>query len=796
MKKINPLLNITKPNDFSEIYNINFQFRKGIFKQYILQNIIAFDTESSNGFKNPHTNECIGFDHDKYDRGISKTRYLSKSKYDLNDPDVAYMVEIDNSVPVGLLYLWQCAIEDGKGGIKVFLGRTWEEYVDFQVMLSQELRRQVIFTSKCIDRDAENFYANSVARTHKVKAYIYTHNLGHDWQFMRTIYNDDFGYSKGKKGNVFARKPRKPMKANMDLNGTAFEYRDTLSLAQMSLKNWAHTNPNCPIEKQEDFDYLTIKTPLDKLTDDEIKYAIYDVLCLVYCMEYERKNYGYLENIPLTNTGKVRRICRENVSKKNKMWAINCANITMGYTPDDFRNRVQLYQGGYTHACSVHVGKVLENETHDACKCYDFASSYPSALCNGKYPVEGYKKCNVSEFDALEKQDVEDPDYRWWAILELKGVRSKLAHSYWSFSKAIDTKDVCVDNGRIHSAKEMKIYATDLDWYTFKKAYKVDEVKVTYIEKGKADYLPVELIKLLLECFGNKTLLKGDDSKIVEYNMAKIVANSIYGTMVFKLFSDEVRFSNDGWFKIFLDEAGDNMFKDIQKHIKPEEEFGFFDLGLICSAIARKRIWDFISYLDDKVWYIDTDSIKGNFTEEDIQWIDNYNKWIEDRENDIANKLGFDPNLYAPKTAKGVVKRLGIMEKEESCDFKTLGAKRYVALHGDEFECTIAGLPKDSGANKIKSFDDFTNETLWLTKESGKVCCYYNDSQGETIWTGRDGVKYISYDRYGVCLKPVTFDLSMSDEFVNFLQMLASGTIDYENQFFEDTPAYLNVNMM
>ena len=174
------------------------------------------------------------------------------------------------------------------------------------------------------------------------------------------------------------------MKAHMTLSGVKIEYRDTLSLAQMSLKDWAHTNPNCPIEKLDDFDYLTIKTPLDKLTDTEIHYAINDVVCLVYCIEYERDTYKYLEEIPLTNTGKVRRLCRERVAVRNVDWSHTCASITKLYTPESFANRVMLYQGGYTHACCLHIGKVLDN-----CVCFDFASSYPSALCNGKYPVKG-----------------------------------------------------------------------------------------------------------------------------------------------------------------------------------------------------------------------------------------------------------------------------------------------------------------------------------------------------------------------------------------------------------------------
>ena len=58
-------------------------------------------------------------------------------------------------------------------------------------------------------------------------------------------------------------------------------------------------------------------------------------------------------------------------------------------------------------------------------------------------------------------------------------------------------------------------------------------------------------------------------------------------------------------------------------------------------------------------------------------------------------------------------------------------------------------------------------------------------------WTGRDGKIYFSNDKYGVCLKPVTFDLSMSDEFVTFLNLLFTGMVDDNNITEPMVPKYL-----
>lgn len=417
----------------------------------------------------------------------------------------------------------------------------------------------------------------------------------------------------------------------------------------------------------------------------------------------------------------------------------------------------------------------------------------PSVLCNGKYAVFGYEECCTGYFDELASQDVEDPEFRWFARIKFWGVQSCLQNTYFSSSKCIELEDACIDNGRIAEAEYMEVYLCDLDYHTFKQAYTWKQMEVVELQKGQADYLPVELITTTLDYYAKKTSLKGIKEKESEYVSSKGFINSIYGVFVYKQISDVVVFNADGWSERKIDEEGDSLYYELIKEISDENLFGFFDIGSTISAIARKRLWDFIVHFDKKIVYCDTDSIKGVFDDKDLEWVEEYNKWIEERENKVADKLGFDRNMFCPKTTKGVSKRLGIMEREEDCKLKTLGAKRYVAEHDGKIECTIAGLPKSAGARKIKSFDDFNNNTLWTTKESEKVCAYYNDNQSELVWTGRDGGTYVSNDKYGVCLKPVTFDLSMSGEFITFLNTLFNEEIDWDNPLFGECPNYLKV---
>lgn len=800
MKKIKQNIDFTTPDEWDEINNIEFIFRRDPNSKYnrrTVQNIIAFDTETSNGFMLKN-GDVIAFDMARYDNGIIAER---KHTPPALCPDLQYKIEIDNSTPVSLTYFWQIAIEDGRGGIKKFMGRTWPEYAAFHEKLNHEILRQALFGFNCIQRDSETQRALKAKQT--ITIYEYAHNLGFDWQGVQNIYHDKFlSKSKDKNNHVFARSPRKPIKSSARLHGVTVEYRDTAIFAQKSLKAWAKDCPNCPLEKLPDFDYLTIKTPEDVLTPDEIHYGLNDVAIIIYCMEHERNIYKNLESIPLTQTGKVRRVLHSDVCKINPIWAANCWCQTAMYTPQYFDILGQLYQGGYTHANSSHTGHILKN-----CIQFDFASSYPSVLTNGKFPIKGLHEDDVKNFTKYEDIDPETGDIRWFARIRInKRIAAKLTHSYWSSSKLVfntwtlkEMNPIC-DNGRIYRANHLEAYFTDTDWYTFRKAYAIEDNDYECMElySGESDYLPTELVRVILDYFENKTSLKGKPNSETLYNESKQFINGIYGCFVFKLFCKEIIYTPDGWTKIALDEM---MFRDKKDSLKLEDQFGFFELGVWTSALARKRLWDFILEFDYKVWYCDTDSIKGEFGPEELTFVDNYNKWIEQLEDATCRHHNFTDNPFVAETyvsdedrkagKHGKLKRLGIMEREEDCEFKTLGAKRYAEkIYNDkkgiyEIKTTIAGLPKASGERKIKSLDEFNEDLFFLTSESDKKCIYYNDNQPETHWPGRDGKIYVSHDKFGACLKPVTFDMKVTEEYERFFNMIQNG-YNSNHEFLDD----------
>ena len=754
-------------NEWDDIYGIEFDYEKGNYNSYALSNIMCFDIETSNGWAMPD-GTVIGFDHDKYN----------------NDEEYRNMIDLGE--PVSLLYVWQMAIED-KNDIKVFGGRTWEDFEDFMEMLSKEIRRQALYGTFSLDRSAENEFART--SRHSVSSKIFIHNAGFEFQHLRNIWEEQFK-AKGKYASVFARNARKPMKFSVRINKVRFECRDTLVLTQKSLKAWCKDEklPVQKLEEPKDY-YLEIRTPLTELTDEEIQYSINDVVSMVYGLKKYRDKYGSLKFIPLTQTGAVRIKCRERVCQTNPQWAAQCVDITRNYTPQDFRNLCQLFQGGWTHANKMYVNEVLHNV-----RCFDFASSYPAVMTTRTFPVTQFEQCDVKEFSLLEGENIHQADHHWFMKIKVNNFTSKLDNSYWSLSKVCCDdrpliKGQIVDNGRLYYAEEATMFMSDLDWDTFKQAYEFDSYEVLELYKSEAGYLPPELILTILEYFKYKTSLKGDDDNESLYTESKQFINSIYGCAVTKIVTDLITFDGQGW---DVTKFNDDLFYETISKVKAENTFLAYQQGIWVTAWARHNLWDFIINLDERIAYCDTDSIKGLFTDEDLKFVEKYNKNIEAIEDRVAMKLGFSPSLYTATTKTGKVKRLGIMEREEDCEeFKTLGAKRYVDLIDGKIHCTIAGLPKSAGETKIKSVSDFTDKLVWNTRESEKIIAMYNDKQRATVWTDRDGNVWNSEDRFGICLQPTTFDLSMSSEFKKFLQTLATGKIDRNDEFFTDVPSYL-----
>lgn len=742
-------------NDFDDLYYIKWKFTRDKYGAKICQNIMTLDVENSSGFYDSTTGKVHGFNHKKYAR------------------NARYRHTIDNALPVSLVYIWQVAIESSDGIIYGFYGRTASEFLDFWELLSAIIRGASMTTKK-----------------NNVKAFWYIHNLSHEFNiFLRNVVtrfmSADF--------TVFARSTHKPLYARIKLGGVSFEYRCSYFLTNKSLASWSK-DEQLPVQKQAPIDYLPIRTPTTPLTDEIIEYAMADVVTMVYGLEKYRDKYGTIENIPLTSTGEIRRVL-QNTALLNPDFSQLCYEISQSYDYDMFIKLTKVYSGGWTHGNSRHVGKVITNDDPGlSLGGIDFASSYPSVMCNyAGFPVSQFMEVDPSQFYQYEAEDVEHPDHAWFAKIELCNVTARTNNTLWSLSKCeeVNTINARIDNGRIEHTDHMVIYLTNLDWDTFKKAYTYDWYEVHELQVADAGYLPRPLVEVVLQAFADKTALKGVDGAESKYAAAKAIVNGIYGLEVYKMLNWIVSYKDGEWDKYFptKEQGGEQYYTDELDDIDPLKCYTWYASGVWITAAARWRLWQAILAMDERVIYCDTDSIKGLFTADDIKWVEAFNEHIKDESDKAAQYHGIDPDLFCPKTKKGVAKRLGIFEIDgDAIDpakpyeiykgFITQGAKRYAYIPADnKIHTTIAGLPKKAGPKVIKKLEDFNDGAKWDTKTSGRLTVYYTEAPDGITWRGVANSPYTSHEKFCVCMKPTTFDMSLSGQFRAFLEFI-QGNVD------------------
>lgn len=788
-----PVKTVTTPSNWEELLFIPFEFERDKKKHPSKKcsNIVTFDIETTSLYTNFLT--TWGWNHADY----------------ANNP-----AKYDNAVKFAVMYVWQFAVETPSGPV-VFMGRTWDECRDFIDKLQKCVAVAKYGMSARTWDELDACYANIRKQTNRhtfsrVQFRIYIHNLGFEFQFLRNIFDFDFADAdeKHKKAPVFARKQRKPMRAQFNFDCSTVIFHDTLVLTQKSLKTWCKDSglPTMKLDVPEGY-YDIIRTPNTVLTPFEVQYSINDVVSMVYGIDLYRQKYGKLSNIPMTQTGEVRRTCIQRVAKMNPEWAARCANISACIDFDFFRVLTKAFSGGWTHANAMYTGRTMHNV-----RCFDFASDYPFCMSVFRYPVSPFVKAKDEKqredfYNNLMTTDPRgiDVPFKYYIHFSADAILSKTSCTFWSVSKCEKIEDAEEDNGKIFSASHVEIYTTGDDFRVFTEAYKFTNLKVINIWRAEADFLPVELIETILSYYHKKTTLKGLPDRLSEYVESKQFINSIYGVAVTRIIGDIIRFV------LVSDEEGDRsewvkeqlttqMYDEMRERYDDDEsEFVTYPIGTFVTAYARSSLWHFILQLDKHVIYGDTDSLKGIFDADDIAFINEYNDWVKEREEKVADLLGFDEALFHPFDSKGEEHRLGIFDEETPCiEFRTLGAKRYVDTirvpaakydpkkmkavdffdNGDAkvIQATVAGLPKSAAVSILDDVEDFTVGTVWDTAHAGKSLSYYIDDQPEGIEViDRDGVPYFTTetDKHGIVLMPTTFDLDYSDAYSNFLLWLA-----------------------
>ena len=657
------------------------------------------------------------FDNNIYTFDIETTSYIVLD--DVVYPAIKYN-EIDDKEKercskCSLMYIWQFGIND-----TVYFGRTWDELKSFLSLINKDIPET---------------------------KYLFIHNQAFEFQFMKSVL---------KFSDVMARKSHKVMTSFLD--DYNFIVKCSYFMSNTALENLPKVF-NLPVKKLVgDLDYNLIRTPATPLTDEEYGYCENDILVLYHYILRELESYDTVKNIPTTSTGKVRRelqdITRTNFKYKRLV------NKAVNVNPHIYNMLLDTFAGGYTHSNFIYTDEILEN-----IDSYDETSAYPYVLVAYPFPSSEFRYCR-----AKRKEDL-NPNLCYLMRVKFKHVRSKYYNTFLSMSKCKNIKGGKYDNGRIIEAEELETVLTDVDFYFYLDAYKL-EYEILECYWANKRLLPKTFINFVLDKYVAKTKLKNVEGKEVEYSKEKNKFNALYGMSVTNTIRDDVKYNTDlgTWEEIPLSN------KDIEEKLKKEKNKGFlsFAWGVWVTAYARDNLLRRVLALDDYVAYCDTDSCKlVEGYDKDI--FTKYNDSVIERLHNVSDTLGIDFNRFSPEDIKGISHTLGVFESETDKGrvhtydrFITQGAKKYAVEIDGKIKITVAGVPKKAGAT-LDRLEDFKDDYVFEFKDTNKLLIVYVEDQIEREITDYLGNSYKATDKTGCCLLPTTYVLGKSLEYANLI---------------------------
>lgn len=745
-------------------------------------------TRSTPSFGDFELNDVPFTDPDEFIKKIGALPTVKKRKYDKDknvtrsityynvpaafDIETTSFIDTDGG-KAGIMYLWQFGING-----KVIYGRTWDEFTTL------------------IDKIYDTFEL-----TEDKRLIVYVHNLPFEFQFMRKRF---------KWLDVFAMDLREVIYA---LTDSGIEFRCSYKLSGYSLEDLAGKLTTYKVNKQVGLlNYDLIRHSKTPLTDNEIKYAIYDVLVVMAYIKEKIDVDGNIARLQLTKTGYVRKYCRDccfyggggKHKGKGGIYAKYHNFISkLTVTPDEYLQLRRAFQGGFTHASSLYVDKVVENVDS-----FDFTSSYPYVMLSEKFPVSAGRLLDKKEWSG--KLAYYLTYYCCLFDVEFEGIEPKVFYDniiskskcfYLSGDKGTEGKHV-INNGRVVSADLLRTTMTDIDLKACARFYTWKKIRFANFRIYERGYLPKNFILAILKLYQDKTELKGVDERQTDYLNSKEMLNSCYGMTVTDIIRDIISYSDD-W---DVPKKPD-LQHEIERYNESKKRFLFYPWGVWVTAYARYNLYEGILNFGDDYIYSDTDSIKAKNASKHLDFINDYNERVRQKLQKTASFYDIPFERFEPMTIKGVKKLLGVWEHETKDHiyekFKTLGAKRYMIQGVDVWKNERTGEKKDlsltvSGVNKytaipylmekykdkkkpkedperyhkiFKAFFAEENKGLYIPPEyTGKLTHTYIDVPRDGVITDYTGITEEYHELTSIHLEQTDYNMSRADEFEKFLK--------------------------
>lgn len=651
---------------------------------------------------------------------------------------IAFDIEtttVSGDPPTAFMYLWQicfCGI--------VCMGRTWPEF-------TRLLQAMIDF----YNADDEHYIV------------IYVHNLSFEFQFMRNFLQEQFD-----RPEVFATAKRTPLKVTYF---AGLEFRCSYKLTNMTLDNAIKNEKGCKYGKALGFlDYSLIRTCDTQLTERELVYSALDVLGLEDLIINRMRNYGdNLERIPLTSTGYVRRIMRQEC-RKDKSYHKDVF-LKSRMNGDVYAILKEAARGGDTHANRFFSGRIWDNVDS-----YDEVSGYPAMLLLNDFPMNRftlYGRVSVKEIEELSN----DYCVVFRALFKDIHIKKGKPMPYIPIAKCRHLGDYAGDNGRVLKADVLEITLTECDFKIIKNQYDWKDAIFYDCYRSEKAPLPEPIRETILKFYIQKCELKdkikhasGEELFNLNYMYAKTknLLNSVFGMMFTDPIRDLITFDGKEWQEdrvIDIDTA-------LIKFYANRNSFLNYAWGVWTTAYNRVHIHELIRHVEHPI-YMDTDSCKG--IDIDASIVEELNKAIRAR----CEERG----AYADVAGKRYY--LGEYAKENNEPIKkfiTLGSKKYAYEDEEGLHVTVSGVQKfavdENGqhfaisALELGLIENF--KIGFVFEKAGGKEAYYNDTDKITMRTVTDyqGHKSTFIASSNVALVDGVYTLGITDEYAQLLNNL------------------------
>ena len=584
---------------------------------------------------------------------------------------------------------------------------------------------------------------------------FFIHNLGYEYTFFKDLWDIEYEES-------FALSEHHPVSL---ITTTGIFFRDSYKMTNQSLevlsKDWS---PKWKKNK-ELMDYSELRTPYTKLDENTLIYSALDVLSLSDAILpfLQARGENIWSRCP-TSTSFIRTNLKKRVGvgvKHRTPEQIQYHRILdlQRMEWEVFCLMTRLSRGGNTHMNRAYTGMLLQDVYHG-----DIKSSYPGQAVNEpEFPLGFWAPMDRgSDIETLEL--FEANNYCCIADVLLLNPRLKqgITVPYISISKMVIVEGSGMeasDNGRYMGGLDaIQVSIFGVEWPIIKAQYDFDGAIIVNGYFSRKGYLPDIVRNFILELFQKKTELKNVKGKEVEYMLAKIDVNSVFGMAYTNPIRPRAKIGDDG---IHVEELEDPA-AELEKFQRSIGYFLPYSWGAMIACLGRVQLQKMIDAVGEDFVYCDTDSVFALNPEKSRAAIQKLDKELSEHRAKCGINITF-------KDKSGKEHELGSIDEEPVCEyFKSFGAKKYITVENGELTCTIAGVPKTAGAKIIGTPENFQLGMNFKGEETGKNCLWYNDDP-QMLLHDEQGREIEIHSN--VAMMPVDYLLSISPDYMECLSI-------------------------